>query len=876
MTTNPRPKANPNSALTPLNSVLYVSKDSYRTITPSAVKAEQIGEKAFGLTCLPKSWTLPFFVISNELLSEYIASSELIEAESLGRWHDNISKAISAIGIHEEDSIIIRSSGCTEGLAERGKFHSVNGMLTDLFKCLGTCLHKLATDPELNSQKIPLVVQKYSIPITVKGHLSNERRCYKEKRDWLGEYDDKVQPFNINLRNWRKQIAVDSSIGSPLKCNLSAHVLETLKIPAAWAYKLKARVHFEWVWDGGAIYIVQADQECKIAGIDPTQVYKNYLQPKSTFTPLCLKKVDRSIHCRFNKIKNIFIYQKLNLPTAPFYILDDQSVINSLAKGYSCVDLETDIYELIKSPLVIRMDIATNDLKKRQFLPRTEERCHSNAMAWLKGKSAEFRKNDNESELVFIFHNFIPAVSSAFAYAAPSARKVQVEALWGLPEGLYYNAHDNYIIDTQSQKIANVNVDKFVVTEKINYKHFFVSPDKDGRWNSKILKSGYDWKSSIQNDRWIKEIALESRRIAEEESRPVSIMWFVNVIGDNYKRKIIPWYHEPYELSISNIRSQHRKKTPFDKTLTIKTKTDIEILRLESKKKQYSIRQIKIQPEEHDLIRNKETLRDIGELTKKIDAVILLEGGVLSHAYYQLLQTKAMVEVCEPFFSNDDRQEYNKLVRDKIPLNIISGGESVNQARLTGEYLLRALREKLIEESFEVLDAIDQESIVSELADVSEIVNAIIERIGSSKVELQQKQKQKREKAGGFNDGVVLLDTNNPLPTKKASGNNLDLSDALDLYDGKGIVFSEKRLISSLPHKIDMWNDRRIHPAANETIRRLLIPMVLDNWVTELPLNEGESIRLAGKRIGSKYQLDLSFYNQEVQLDLFDEKDAVE
>src|SRR5690606_12268061 len=98
------------------------------------------------------------------------------------------------------------------------------------------------------------------------------------------------------------------------------------------------------------------------------------------------------------------------------------------------------------SSLVIRTDIVSDDLSQKQLLPRTHEvRNFDEAKDWLiKNSSALLEKLSANSELAFIFHNFIPAEAAAFAFSAPGERKVQIEALWGIPEGLYYNSHDKY------------------------------------------------------------------------------------------------------------------------------------------------------------------------------------------------------------------------------------------------------------------------------------------------------------------------------------------------------------------------------------------------------------------------------------------------
>ena len=822
-------------------------------------------------------------MVSGELLSLYNCCHEANREELLKPWAKRIIAAAQSIGIKDLDPIIVRSSGCSEGLAERGKYYSYEGTLQNLLQPLTDCLQKLSFDTDLNKQKIPLVIQRYAIAISAKGHLSNERRCYEEKRDWLGEFEEiktgGKKAFQINLRDWRKKIAVVHLIDKSLVCNLSAHVSEVLKVPAAWAYERKLRLHFEWVWDGTTIYLVQADQERESSGEDPTKIHQSKASLPLGFVPNCLKKIDESHAIRYNKIRNVFTYMKLGLPITQLYVLDNQSVIDDLASEKVSSDLKRDLSELVKGSLVIRMDIVTEDVKRRQLLPRTQEvRELDSALAWLEQECAEFRKNGMRDDVAFIFHNFVPAVSSAFAYAAPGERKVQIEALWGLPEGLYYNAHDKYIVDTlnpRGKELHRENIDRFEVREKRNFKRFFVAPDNSGRWTTKILRDPFDWRGAIQKQEWVKEIALESRRIAEEEGRSLSIMWFIGVPREVSPRPIFPWYHELYDPKITSRATTHRTKTPFDKSLVIMTNEDIEVLRQEAAKTRSSVRRIRIQPHEEVLLRNRDTLRVIGELAQKINAIILLEGGVLSHAYYQLMETNAIVEVLHPFGDFEDKQEFYKLVRDKVPSNIERGGEVVSKTRLSGESLLRALREKLTEEAFEVLDAIDQDSIVSELADLSEIIDGILSRLGVSSNELHQRQDQKREKAGGFKDGLVLLETRNPLPTRKGLDTGDTLFDDLSNADARESGSIDPREVIELSHTIDKWSDRREHPAAKEVILRLVIPMIRDSWTASTPemvidLESGNMLRakLIGTRLGSKFQIELSIYSQQKQLKL--------
>lgn len=869
----------------PLNPITIVTDLAIEVIPAESISQDLVGEKAFGLSCLPQFWTLPFIVISFELLSKYKSSTENDRDSIVNNWAQKIVIAALGAGITAQDQIIVRSSGCAEGMDERGKFYSVNGFLNNISQSLVQCLQKLATDIDSNDHKIPLVLQKY-VTISAKGHLSNERRVYEEKRDWLGQFEEPIinsgnSYFKIPLRNWRKKINIDTFTDLPLACNLLPQISETLKIPATWGSKQGLRLHIEWVWDGSSIFLVQADNEHVPSGVNPNKINKTKLSISSEFTPKCIKEINNLHASKYNKIRNVFTYIKLGLPRTKLYVIDSQTVIDDLADDKFPIELIEDLSEMVKGSLVIRMDIATDDIKRRQLLPRTHEvRELGQALDWLKQQCKTIKKHAlQDDDVVFILHNFVPAHSSAFAFAAPGERKVQIEALWGLPEGLYYNSHDKYIVDTQSYRGKTLNRDNFgqyTIHKKRFFKQFFVSPDEDGRWTTKTLIPPFDWNETIHNQEWIKEIALQSRRIADEEGKPLSIMWFVGVPAEVCSTPVFPWYHEAYNPKIFNRAKAHRTKTPFDKSLVIRTSANIEELRKESEKGHSNVRLVRIQPSEEKLLRDKDTLRTIGELTKKIDAVILLEGGVLSHAYYQLLETGAIVEVKHPFEEFDEKQEFNKLVRDKVPSNIELGGELVSKARLSGEYLLRALREKLVEEAFEVLDATDQDSIVGELADVSEVIDSILSQFNVSREDLRYRQDKKREKAGGFNDGVVLLETRNPLPTNKNNDDSDTLFDDVDISYKRDSLPLDSREVIELGHQIEKWSDRREHQAATETILNLIVPMVRDIWVeksleTIVDPETGTVVqaKVTGRRQNAKTQIEISIYTQQKQLNLF-------
>ena len=872
----------------PINELIFVDAGNCSFLSVKDINQDSVGEKAYGLSCLPEKWTLPFFVISSALYDQYKINGGVFD-DTFSGWLRHVDEAFNLLRFRKDDRIIVRSSSDAEGMNERGRFYSVEGAVFEFKDALVKCLCKINRDLDVKKNTVHLIVQKLLSPISLKGHLSNERRVYKESRDWLGEIDDEVSgstsSFKINLRNWRHKVLPEKYTVKNLLCNLSPHISEILKIPAAWAYEKKVRLHYEWVWDGDCIYIVQADMERCTAGLNPFDAVNDFFLIRN-YELKVLKEIGEDYKA-YHKIHNALMYKSLGMPVIPLYVLDDVHEIDLLSQGLISEGLNADINELVKGSLVIRVDIDTESLNERQLLPRTEEiRTFDVALDWLKRKSLEL-KMKTDKDIVFIFHNFIPAVSSAFAYSEPGERKVQIESLWGLPEGLYYNSHDKYIVDTKRPLAADLiedDISSYSFHKQINYKPYFVSPNKAGRWKTEIVSPPNDWRKSIKKEEWIKKIAYQSRLISEAEKKPLSIMWFVGIPKELCSTEIMPWYHERCDLKVSNRSRIERKKTPFDETFIIRDRGDIDILEQEVVLQSTRVKRIRIQPHDEGLLRDKSTLRIIGEISKKIDAVIILEGGLLSHAYYQLMQVDAVVEVMHPFIDYDETSEYNKLVRNKILTKISDRGETVESVRLSGEYLLRELKNKLIEESFEVLDAKDQDSILEEIADVYEVLDEILAQLKVDKAEVEERQSIKKKKVGGFNEGLVLVRTKNLMPTKKELvQNNKTITFPFSQNDQYARVLNPIEIMAR-GNRVEQWSDKRKYANAIQKILHLSIPLFRDSWAAktrEQFLTENKYAVIAeikGRRCGSKLDVELSVFYAESneskinqkQLKLFD------
>lgn len=103
-----------------------------------------------------------------------------------------------------------------------------------------------------------------------------------------------------------------------------------------------------------------------------------------------------------------------------------------------------------------------------------------------------------------------------------------------------------------------------------------------------------------------------------------------------------------------------------------------------------------------------------------------------------------------------DKQQISKLVRDKIPQLLEASGKKATFSSLTKESRREALRNKLDEEVNELNVATSPEEILEEIADVYEVLMAMVYEAGYIDADLFLKAKQKKREKGAFDDFIWL------------------------------------------------------------------------------------------------------------------------
>jgi predicted house-cleaning noncanonical NTP pyrophosphatase (MazG superfamily)/chloramphenicol 3-O-phosphotransferase len=142
-----------------------------------------------------------------------------------------------------------------------------------------------------------------------------------------------------------------------------------------------------------------------------------------------------------------------------------------------------------------------------------------------------------------------------------------------------------------------------------------------------------------------------------------------------------------------------------------------------------------------------------------IDAMVLLSKA-----------KRKLYEKAQPHFwryageegdnTQTQRFKVDKLIRDKIP-DIIraSAGIDLSTRIMEQDEYLQRLKDKLLEESKEVIASGSEKEMREELADVLEVMLSLAKAYGMEFADIQQAAEQKRADKGGFDNKILLLGT---------------------------------------------------------------------------------------------------------------------
>ena len=265
-------------------------------------------------------------------------------------------------------------------------------------------------------------------------------------------------------------------------------------------------------------------------------------------------------------------------------------------------------------------------------------------------------------------------MASAWAGAEPGKRGSVSKPCGEFPRPLLAS-HDTFEVDAEKADLAS-GYDKefeYPIRHRERFKGTFIAPNPDGAWIHHQTKQPFDWSPTISSSQWVREIAHSTRRVCERLKRPVEVMWFVDNHHDATNHRVLPWYHSIPDNTDVPVRAP-RKKIKSSQERTIRNRQDWIELQQDASGS-IRIERIVVEPTDPELIRNSAFAEELGALGARHGFVIVLAGGVLSHAYHALRRAGASVECVDLFGATEDKAEYNKLVRDKVPAQIAHRGD---------------------------------------------------------------------------------------------------------------------------------------------------------------------------------------------------------
>ncbi len=733
--------------------------------------AQLYGAKAAGLFGLPVAWVPKFVAVPVSFYEEWRRTGTLNKKLFTG--------ILNWVSSESSRGIIVRSSSRGERITDRGKYRSETVSVPNEQTLTNAILSVFAAAKETDSaDAMGLVIQSYRRS-TMEGHLSNEVRLSPTRNQWVYEIE---VPW-ASSRGLNSKLATSPDPAIPLPSQRNPH--QTLRSIGRWCCDhFKPRCHLEWLADGSDIYIVQLDFEWREfdSGTDPHATLYNRDAFPDQAARNNLLQFQIGSETRWKKLQNLSEFDfGPGRPAPILYEITSKTVLNcGLDPSYRLSVVE-EVGRLTANRAVVRTDVDQKGFS-RFNLPRTDTVTAAEAVEWCIEQLGLLRNKGADSENVtFLVHAFLPSLASAWAYADPVQNEVQVDALWGLPDGLQVLPVDTYEV---------IPARNLVVKTPSTFKPKFLCESEDGQWSYvNVLRS--KGRSRVLLNQDILEIARRTKAISEKIGEFAQIMWFCGIPPEYGVGRNLPWFRSREKLDPAPRTEDKYKSFPVRRIQDLanlpKARTAIEFL------------------PDPDQIRSEEFLAAVIAKAREFKFPVKLNGSVLGHIYYKLCEQDVGIILpnASKYKRIRSRRVFGKIVRDKIAMKIASGGEEAIEAILAKSDALYGLSGKALEELEELLRASSLDEKTAELADVLEVVRGLAHEIGIGWDELVARANDKKDKAGGFLDRKVLVETS--LPRTRESSSRLGevrLSDfSAPSVDGARIEFPVSGLLNTVERK---------------------------------------------------------------------------
>lgn len=713
------------------------------------VATTEYGTKAAGLLRLPACWCPPFIALPIWLYHEWMNSRLAFGGFIRRKRGLAFSSAIKELLVAGARNLIVRSSAVEESMNERGRYKSFVVPSSKGVDGVAAAIEKIYQhfSKDRSETGIGVVIQVHCAPVS-HGHLSNEVHLSPTRNQWK---------YVVEGPAYAPSAGLNTKFASPLNSRRPIHLLNQKSIPSvlrqvgAWVNgHAIERSHIEWCMSDKNLWLVQWDLEDEVSdGVNPLDrthlrdTGHNRAPILSAEGVFSLYKVGSETP--WKKLSNVDDFQTSSTSALPRLYFATAFAIDRALSAKNSTGLDKEIARLTGNRAVLRTDSISEKLSGFN-LPRTQTVSGDEAVIWLAEKLQEFKKKGASfPKLCFVLHQYIPAQACAWAYFEPGSEFVQVDSLWGLPDGLQFLPHDTFYVSASKCKVT---------AERVRYKPQFLQEQDDGTWKYVSVARQFGRHKSLSTAA-IRHIAAETVEISKTIGT-AQIMWFCDIPEELGLGAYLPWYRSREELQ--NVKAVNR---PPYRVIEISSYSDIQ--KLKDRIDQNLI--IRISPAAELVREDDKFLSQVIELAKTQGFPVEIAGSILGHAFYRLRNEGLIVLEAEPYASHirtRGRKSFGKIVRDEIPRNIAAKGETVVQAQLSNRHIERGLVAKLLEEAMEYLSASKEKEKQEELADILEVVRGMVSSSGFTWDEISAVADKKRILRGGFEQQTVLLETSFP------------------------------------------------------------------------------------------------------------------
>jgi predicted house-cleaning noncanonical NTP pyrophosphatase (MazG superfamily) len=689
--------------------------------------AAEAGGKACGLLSLPRVWTPPFIVFGLPFFHRCRtdgakqALHNLLEVDR-DRVRLVLEEACQSLG-----KVIVRSNGFDEARPEsRGRHISVNADAHD--PALAGAITRVVDNADAPMCVLVHVLARRS----AWGHLSNERRVSRRRSAWL------VEEHGAGLDPTRRMIAARPSPTEPLDTAHRAQMLDRLRQVAAHLTDHRHLMHCEWVWDERRVWIVQADRITPAPG-EANRYMRARATPSGDGVQVRLLHSPTSEDTRrWHKLAKRTVMQELGMPVAPVYLLSGETCSDLALHGKA---FDEDFAALSlggRIPVVLRCDLLAGTDDSGLSLPTSEPLLDAaHARAFIADTAQCFSAAGiAPSGWAVLPAQLVPTYASVMALARPGAQTIRLDALWGFPDGVGCLAHDSY----------QYRIDREDFSEACRYKGSCLLYEPDRGWRFATVGEPYDW-GHILNRAEVHTAASWSRRIADHLQREVQLMVLCRIGGARGATAMKPWHYTDHVVPPW---THPVRWAPEQSAAMVQGPADLERLR-DSHTAISGIHFVPFVEERRDT----RLIHDVATLAAEVGVPVYFSGSVLGHTYYLLRSAGANVVLVGGEAPEAKPDQYDKLVRDRIPDVVRSSGTTAHVVRATPEQGVRLLKHKLVEEALEVWNA-QGDAVRDELADLLEALEELYRRLGLTRAEVEDTQRAKRASRGGFEQLIYL------------------------------------------------------------------------------------------------------------------------